>query len=472
MQYCRCPCPLTGATNSMSPPRSARTPLARYALRSIAAALLSMAATGCGATPVARAVLGGRMDEVRAAVVKEIERGRFGITDAAALARALLRSDVAHARGHEDEARLWALRSCARPIDDAFEKRSALTDPLGPIATRVRMEAGTVSVNAYRRWATASPGDPNAAWRSLGARSLAGSDDGDLRRALTADPDEDVRRAALRAALRAVDPKDTEAVLEAARLDPAPGVRSLAVRVAGALGGDRVVIALKDLWPHTDGPTREAIAAAWASPACLASGGARELAWAMSTERGLPAIAAALALLNAKDTTVATDRTDATFVVERAVLTGSTADRVRAIEGAPLAIAAISSAVAKAESDHDEAVAAAALAHRLEASPRAGGIEQGTAEYDARVSRLLTLAANNGPGAADAKGILARLGVQRLSPYLLRDGAASNPRLRAEAGTALTLLGDLPHAAVIAADADPQVRATVSCAILRVWMAW
>ena len=84
----------------------------------------------------------------------------------------------------------------------------------------------------------------------------------------------------------------------------------------------------------------------------------------------------------------------------------------------------------------------------------------------------MPIAANNGPGAIVAKGALARAGVNRLVPYLQRDGAGRDARLRIEAGTALSVLGDLPHAAQIAADPEPRVRTAVACAILRAWAAW
>src|SRR5262249_61069825 len=100
------------------------------------------------------------------------------------------------------------------------------------------------------------------------------------RRRLTRGAAEQVRLRPLRAAREAADPADAGAVLEAARLDPYPLARTAAIRAAGAIGGQAVVLALKDLWAPADSWARQAIADAWSAPRSLDPGGRRELLWA------------------------------------------------------------------------------------------------------------------------------------------------------------------------------------------------
>ena len=301
--------------------------------------------------------------------------------------------------------------------------------------------------------------------RPLGARTLTSNDDGELRRRLFTDPDEEVRRAALRAASEAADEDDAEAILEAARLDPNPAVQRQAIRAAGALGGERVALALRDLWARADDETRQGIVEAWGSPKSFASGGRGELVWAATTQRGQAAVAAAVTLLRARGERAS----EAVGVVERAVKEGPTADRVRAIEVALLAVPPLREAVVKAESDADETVAAAARARMLEAPVDLGGAAEGSAARAALIAKLLPAASGGSEAATIARGALARAGVKELGPILERDGAAPSAKTRAEAGTALAVMGDVRRAAVIAVDPEPRVRVTVSCAILRAW---
>src|SRR5262249_54158437 len=118
---------------------------------------------------------------------------------------------------------------------------------------------------AREGWVKAEHG--SAAWRATAARAVVGEGDGPKRRTLILDGDQDVRIAALRASADVADAEDTSAVLEAARLDPHPLARTVAIRAAGAIGGERVVLALKDVWAGADEGSRHAIADAWATRA-------------------------------------------------------------------------------------------------------------------------------------------------------------------------------------------------------------
>lgn len=372
------------------------------------------------------------------------------------------------ASGDEGLRRIHELRICAREIDGALGARAGKQDVVGAAAALALVEAGVVDASRYARWARTPPdaGPDESAWRPLGARSLVGGgNDGARRRRLIVDPDEEVRRNALHAALEARDAEDLELVLEAARVDPYPAARAQAIRAAGALGGDRAVMALKDLWARADAPAREAIVDAWATRGSLESGGRRELGWVVDTQRGIPAILAAAALVRAGGA----GSVEATGALERALKNGPTADRLRAIELAPFD--ALRDALARTETDPDEEVAVAAMARRLQAPAKEGGAAQRSPARDAVVAKLLPIASGNGLGMALARTALAHARVQQIVPTLERDGISPDAKTRSAAGTNLAVLGDFGRAAVVAADLDPEVRSAVSCAILDAWAA-
>ena len=423
----------------------------------------ALASTGCASAAV-RAAEQGKYVGLRASMAAELKQGNLGLGEAAEFARAVARGEVERAKGEDGAQRVRDFQSCAHEIDDVLDHRADTRDAIGAVAAMVRVDAGLTSAGRFARWARTSPRGPTAAWRPLGARALVSADDAELRRKLIADADQEVRRGALRAALTADDPEDTEAVLEAARLDPYPAARAQAIRAAGVIGGERVVLALKDLWPRADEAVRDALVDAWAAYNAFNSGGRRELVWVVDTQHGRPVIAASAVLVRAGGE----GAVEAAGALERAVTDGPAADRVRAIEAAPLRLAALRAVVAKAEADSDEAVAVAALARRFEAPSELGGPSSAKAREDL-VVRLLKAAGGTGSGAIAAKGALARSHDQRLLPILERDAAAKDQKTRAEAGTALAVLGDLRRAAVVAADPEPRVRVAVSCAILRAW---
>ena len=425
----------------------------------------ALASGGCVASPAVQAASLGRYEGLRASLQADFVAGKLDLGEAVDFARAVAKGEIARAKGDQGVQRIRELRSCANEIYGALGDRAEVEDAVGAEAAMALVDSGVQSPGHYARWAQTPPGGEGAAFRPLGARSLVSVDDGALRRRLMADPDEEVRRNAMRAALVAADPADTDALLEAARVDPSPAAREQAIRAAGALGGERVVLALKDLWPRADASARGAIVDAWRRERCFSAGGSRELGWVVSAERGPAAITAAAYLTRAGGAGAG----EAAGVLERAIKDGPSEDRVRAVEVAPLGIASIREAVRAAEGDPDEAVAAAAMVRRLEASAANGGANEGSPERAALLAKLLPLAAGTGPGAVSARGGLARARVRPLVGILERDGEAKDPKRRAEAGTGLAVLGEVARAAPFAADPDPSVRTTVACAILRDW---
>ncbi len=419
----------------------------------------AIASAGCG-TPAIHAAEQGRFEGVRAMLSDELAHGQLSLREAVGFARAVARTEIAGAGGEKGVQRIREMRSCANEVESALRDRADVRDAVGAEAAMALVDAGLRSPGRYERWARTPPGGAEAMFRPLGARALVSTgDEGELRRRLIADPDEEVRRNALRAAFVAADPADTEAVLEAARVDPYPAAREQAIRAAGVLGGERVVLALKDLWPRADVAAREAIVDAWRRERSFESGGRRELLWVVDTERGPAAILAAAMLTRTGGASASAG------VLERAIKDGPSADRVRAIELAPLSLPALRAAVLAAEADHDEAVAAAALVRRFE-SPAGRPTAE---EHATLVAKLLTFAAGTGAASVTARAALARARVKPLLPILERDGAAADAKIRAEAGTALVVLGEVRRAALVAADPEPSVRATVACAILRDW---
>ena len=409
----------------------------------------------CASSPALRAAEAGHFDGLRATLEAELAQGRFGSGDATRFAHAVAAGEIARASGEPGLQRLHEVSSCAAELSGPLGDRADKHDAFGAAAALVLLDEGVVSSGHFSRWATLAADAPEAAWRGPGARSLGSRGDGELRRRLLADPDQEVRRNALLASLDASDPADTDAVLEAARVDPFPAARQQAIRAAGAIGGERVVIALKDLWPRADAPAREAIVDAWAAERSFSAGGRRELEWVVSTQHGLPAILAASALVHADG-----DRAvEAAGTLERAIKDGPTADRIRTLEKVPLT-GALREAVLKAETDPDEAVAVAAMARVLK-TPAEKAAREGI------VARLLPLAAGTGLAAAAARDALAAAHEPQVLPILERVAAADDAKARAEAGSALAALGELGRAALIALDREPSVRTTVACAILR-----
>jgi hypothetical protein len=333
----------------------------------------------------------------------------------------------------------------------------------------VRLEAGLSPREDFLHWASEAPGGKRAAFRAVGARALWGSEDGELRRKLFLDGDQAVRLAALRAAERAASAADTDALLDAARVDPFPMARTVAVRAAGAIGGERIVLALKDLWAAADPTLRQAIADAWGTPASIDAGGRRELSWAADTQGGAPAIAAAYALVRAANHAAPIPAgpgvADALGVIERAMKSGVTHERTFAITIAPLSVPALQKAVIEASNDTDEEVALAAVSRRLDTTFLQGGAS--AADRPAPIATLLT-AASSGEKMRGlvARNTLARAGAREVLPLLDKEASSSDAQARKAAGTAFVALGELPRAAVLAADADARVRDGVACSLL------
>ncbi|MFO0757261.1 MAG: HEAT repeat domain-containing protein [Byssovorax sp.] len=427
----------------------------------LGAGLACLLLCSCGGTASIRAAEQGRLDGLGALVGGEVARGELGAGDARRLASAIGKGEIARAKGEAGVTTVRELAGCARSFAEPFEDRSQQEDEVAAAALLVRIEAGLASPSEASKWLTAVPDGPRASFRKAAARALTGEDDGPRRRALFLDPYEEVRAAALTAAGLAADPGDTEPLLEAARVDPSPAARIQAIRSAGAVGGERVTLALKDLWPSASNDLRKAIASAWAARPTLDAGGRRELVWVVETQQGSPALTAALSLVQAGG-----DGSSASIgVIERAIGTGPLDDRLLAIGSAPLAHEPLRAAVIKALDDPDEMVKLGALGRMLETSADDHGATAD--ERKKLLPKLLALASSETKRVAlGAKLSLARVGAREVLPLLDKDQKSESAQARKIAALAYAALGELPRAALLLADADAHVRTGAACAIL------
>ena len=158
---------------------------------------------------------------------------------------------------------------------------------------------------------------------------------------------------------------------------------------------------------------------------------------------------------------------EAMGVLTRAVEQGPSHDRIYAISVAPLTNPNVRAALVKASGDHDDTVALAALGRLVETPVDAGGSRAGSSERRAAAAKLLRIANGSTTRSLIARGALSRGGVREVAPYLHRDVASTDLRVREAAGTGLVEMGELGRAAPLVADPDERVRTTVACAIVR-----
>jgi hypothetical protein len=425
--------------------RPCRPPLALVVL------LLGLA--GCAASPALVAARSGDVAALRAGMASEAQRGALDDGAARELAGALASGIIERAKGLSGVDQVRALASCARPLRRALAARAETEDEVGAAAALVRIDAELDDPDTYVERAELEGTDP---FRAVGAHGLVTRDDGELRRALMLDGDEAVRRGALRAAIDAGDTRDAAAVLEAARLDPSAPARLLAIGAAAAIGGDAVVLALRDRWATAGEAERQAIVQAWAARRSIDVGGREQLRWALF-QPGTPALLAATVLARAGGA----EKADAEGVLLRAIHAGVSRERVFAIARAPLGAPSVRAALESVARDADEAVVVAALARRLAID----GLTAATRR--AVLARLLELAGGATAPAVSAKGALARARAYEAIPLLEREARAPEARVRSAAGVSLAVLGEPRRAAPLLADPDASVRLTVACAILR-----
>lgn len=411
--------------------------------------LFAALAAGCGMTPVIKTALHGDLTSLKREIREEQRRGALGEGRVADLAGAVAARELRSAEGASAVRRVRQLRACASALVPALEERAARPDDVGGEAALVLLEEHRISAaDAVSRYAESASG----AWRAVAARAATGQGDGELRRRFMADPDERVRRAALTAAADARERFDLETLLESARLDPDSLARSLATRAAGAIGGERAVLALVDQWARADDPTRLALVDAWAMPASWASGGERELRALAEGQPSLPSIAAAAALVRLGSGGAGAARA----ALARAISTGTLAERGLAIRLAPLDDPAVRTALDAAAGDPEPEIQVAAATRQLELP----------SSRERALALLNALARGEGAAALSARAALASAGRREVRPALLGQLGSKIPDARRRAALGLLALEDWSSAATALGDDDPAVRAAAACAVL------
>jgi hypothetical protein len=428
------------------------------ALGRLGAVISVLLTSACAASPALRAAEAHDLTALAREIDAEVKRGELDADDARDIARAVAKHEVENAKAAEGVRALEAFGRCSRALDASFAERSEGADDVAATAALARLENGLLSIDDARELAERA--GLHATWRAVGARALVHPDDGPARREAILDGDQDVRVAALRAAADAGDIADADALSEAARLDPYPLARSLAVRaIARTANGERAVLVLRDLWTRADDNVRQSIADAWATDRTIDAGGRRELWWAAEHHHGAPAIAAAAALVRWKGE----GWDEAIGVLTRAIESGPTIDRVFAIGVAPAHEPPIAQALHKAIDDKDDAVVVAVAWRLLSAVGRDTAEEK---DRKALVSKLMEYAKSSTTRGFQAQKALARTGAREVLPFLEKQLAIKDTRARETTGVALVELGELAKAARLVADSDLGVRAAVACALI------
>jgi hypothetical protein len=417
------------------------------------AAYLSLAAlaVACAGSPAMNAAERGDRPALNAAIAARQALGNLSNGEAESLAKAVAEREVRTAPVEEAGDRIRDAAPCAHELDDALAYRMSAHDKAGAAAALARVEGRGVGVDDLRAFA----GDADPRWRAAGARALVRAEDRVARQRALVDGDPRVRREAARAARDAADVTDLGALAEAARVDPAPIVRTEAVRSIAALpatSGGEVANVLRDLWTAGDDGLREDIALAWASPSVWAAGGKEALRTVVESEHGPGVVeAAAAALRRHADEDVAQPSLGQ---LVRAIEGAARVTRLQAIAEAPLDRRELLRAVEQATADDDPEVKVAALGRLAET-------------HDARaVAELEGLAHPGSPVGETARLVLAAVGDRRVQAWIEDDLRSERSEVKLAAATALVELGVAARAAPLLADADASVRVRAACAIV------
>lgn len=400
----------------------------------------------------------GDLEALRADIAEKHGRGKLSNGEAACLARAIARREIATAKDEAQAlARIKETRSCASELDDALAERMKTHDGAGAEAALARLEDKKISESTAREWLS----DPDDRWRAVGTRALVRDKDRDARQKAMVDPSPRIRRSAIRASAEAKDPADLEILLETARVDPELLLRNEAIRATSAIlraEGARaadVALVLRDLWTTGDDALREDIAVAWALTPVFENGGREALRVMIASGRGPGPIAAAGVVLRTKgsDAEIASS---ASALLSRSIREGSRRDRLHALavsrlEGSEL------EAMREAAKDLDREVKVAALARLLGSK----------LDRDQATRELEAIAGQGGrPDAVRARGALAAAGHLRIQAWIEKDLAAEDASKKTQAATALAALGRPARAAPLLADPDPSVRTRAACTML------
>lgn len=392
--------------------------------------------------------LNGDLKTLRAELQQAEKRGDLGDSEVRRVAHAVASREVRSVDVELAIPRIRQVHACASSLSAVLEERAEQADDAGAEAQLMLIDAGLDSrkelVDRYQR-------AESGAWRAVAARLTTGLGHAGLRQQLMGDGDERVRRAALTAALVARDKRDITPLLEAARVDPDALSRSRAARAAGNIGGQQVVLGLRDLWERADETTRVTIVEAWAMPGALGSGGESQLVWVVETGEALPAVSAAGALIR----TESQYASSGVALLERVVKGGPATERKLAIAWLPLGEPSTLERLKEAAKDADPEIQAAALGRLLHTGERADAEKQ-----------LFKLARGKTGAAFPARLALAAGGVSEVAPLLKQDLGDKQSSVRQQAALALARISQFSSAALAMGDESPTVRTRVACSLL------
>lgn len=379
---------------------------------------------------------------LRAAIASRASTGELRVSDVQRAAFEIAEREVQKAKTLTEMKRFWP---CAKSLKPVLTDLAERQDEAGAAAAMTLWELGL-----ERRDLSRHADHPISGWRAIAARGLS-RDAGVERRSLLVDPDQDVRLAALRASIDAHDADDVPILLDAARRDPLPLGRTLAVRALGNIADDSIPASLAELWQTADAPLRQAIAEAWGSASHAHREGSIVAERILSSGGGGPAIAGAAALIRSRVTPAW-----ATALLRSSVAQGSTAERTFALAMIDLGDPDNLAAVLKAAADSDAAISSVALIRLLDADSE-------KLRLDAR-DRLLARA--HKPKAQRVRAALAASRVDAVLPHVMKAAADYEPAVREAAAADLLALGKMLSASVLLADRDAHVRTSVACRIL------
>lgn len=423
----------------------------RVWLATLWVAILSMGSLGCASSNALSAAESGDRAALARAIREDLAAGELDAHDARRIAYVVAAREVSSAQGKRGASLVPVFSGCARPLEDPLWDRARQTDDIAARLAMMLLEADLADEADYVSYAS----DPRPQWRAVGARSLVLPEEhGPRRRELFLDGDERVRLGALRAAAEAPDAGDVAVLFDALRRDPYPMARTVAARALGSIGGEDVVLMLRDAWTLAGPAEREAIASAWASRESLEVGGRGALLWAVDTQSGSPGVAAAVELARAGGA----GRGNALALLARSIREGSTHDRVFAVSAAPPDVT-ITEALIAAKGDDDPLVKVAVL----------GRIATTLPPKHARpaVQALVEVAKEGSPQARQAaKSALTTAKAPAVVPMLIDDIDDGSDAVRRAAGRGLVRMGQPERAVILAADPDASVRSSISCAIL------
>lgn len=448
------------------------------AMRRLAPLLpVALLAVACAAPATVRAARSGDRAELRREIEARHREGRLDDGEAARIARAIAIRELELAKGDAASTRVRELRGCAMDVDEQLMDRVKGHDAVGAEAALVLYEDGRLDDGDAREWLS----DDDDRWRAIAVRALVRGDDGPIRRRLVLDPSPRVRRSAVRAASRAGELADLETLLETARVDPEPIVRTEALRAVSAIlrknraataQARDLAVRLRDLWTSGDDAIREDVAVAWALSPVREAGGAEALRVTIASGAGPGAIAAAGVVLRTEASDDVELAASARALLARSIEDGSRRDQLHALAVSPLATELVLPAVKKVAAGPDPEVRVVALSRLLELpAERTRAIREleAFAAYGVRKGRPAS-APEDEPlavaRAGQARYALARAGHVRIQAWIEEDLTARDPARRLRAASALAALGRAARAAPLLADEDPSVRTRAACTIL------